>query len=481
MKQMSSVSSRRRTERARRPQRERWTECEEQVVACAGGLPLGSPMCPPSSGEEALREVACEGGAWNWALVGPDPECLPLSAGGAGGIDEMRDAVGKSSHSFGLLRATFGIGEDATTKFIFIHASSDGNAVGRRFSARAFGQAMMTAPTMEAAILGFSPCSAKLRIRCEEECTIEELVEKLLTTARGGDAELISVQSYQATAACDGFDSERLLEEGEEGEDAAAQPEQEPDPEACSRSRTQAGTFSTEEDATSSEPMHPALCSAGGATSSRSCAGDDAVREAFRTRLDTTPAELALLEATKAALEEMETSRCGAKAMPETRPAPSAIPSAAPPGEVGLLRSRSRERPSIDLEVPEPVMGQLLMRMHGWFVTWWQPLRFQLSRGFLEWWPSEEEARSGAAPSGSMRLQGLQQQDGGASFKLRVGGKDGAIHSFQADSEEEAKSWVLAIWRHAGYCELVRECDEQLLASQVHASGGKSRISTGRR
>jgi len=148
------------------------------------------------SGEEALAEVAKDDGLWNWALVGPDPEALPLSGGGLGSVDEMRGAVGKHAHSFGLLRMTFSTSGSISHKWMFIHASDpidSGN-----YSAVERGKAMGMEPVMDKAIHRFVAVAGKVHVQSKEECTVEHLVGELRSIVGGMAADNITVENFNA-------------------------------------------------------------------------------------------------------------------------------------------------------------------------------------------------------------------------------------------------------------------------------------------
>merc|ERR1719330_413737 len=49
------------------------------------------------------------------------------------------------------------------------------------------------------------------------------------------------------------------------------------------------------------------------------------------------------------------------------------------------------------------------------------------------------------------------QQLSGASFSLRADCTKGAVHAFQAETDDEAAAWVDALWAHAGYCDELNE------------------------
>merc|ERR1712113_1033840 len=71
---------------------------------------------------------------------------------------------------------------------------------------------------------------------------------------------------------------------------------------------------------------------------------------------------------------------------------------------------------------------------------------------------SEENARKGLKPIGSVFLLGmmLQEREDGI-IDLRADCTMGAVHAFQAETYQEAGKWINALWAHAGYCEELNE------------------------
>jgi len=115
------------------------------------------------------------------------------------------------------------------------------------------------------------------------------------------------------------------------------------------------------------------------------------------------------------------------------------------------LRPSGRPRP------PEPMSGDLLKESNYWFTTRWNKYYFEVSKGFLQWWSTSEEAENNVKPAGSVYLMGLQQQQQGEQFRVRADATGGAVFAFQAASEEESSVWVDTLWAHATYCDDVRE------------------------
>lgn len=141
-------------------------------------------------GEEALREVAKVDGKWNWAMVGPDPDDLPLSGGGLGNLSGMQGAMSQHAHSFGLMRLLFRNDSEEKTFYLFVHASDSANI--KKFPMRTRGTAMMMEPKMEAAIKKFVPYDAKVDITSQEECTVDNMIAGLLEEERFEYADLIT-------------------------------------------------------------------------------------------------------------------------------------------------------------------------------------------------------------------------------------------------------------------------------------------------
>jgi hypothetical protein len=107
------------------------------------------------SGDEAFKVVAKVDGAWNWAMVAPDEQTLPLIGGGAGSVEEMKDcmvqhqAESSESNFFCLIRLTFGTGSLRRNKWAFIHlACFDEEAHDRRLEEAQAGATASREPGM---------------------------------------------------------------------------------------------------------------------------------------------------------------------------------------------------------------------------------------------------------------------------------------------------------------------------------------------
>merc|ERR1719189_1237952 len=91
---------------------------------------------------------------------------------------------------------TFGV-ENPETKFVHIVASDD---IGSgNFSNVERGKAAALGPKMEEAIRKFTAFSAKVHLQSPEECTEENIVEKLREVVRGIDTEILTVENLRAS------------------------------------------------------------------------------------------------------------------------------------------------------------------------------------------------------------------------------------------------------------------------------------------
>eukprot|EP00930_Biecheleria_cincta_P031844 TRINITY_DN22092_c0_g1_i1.p1 TRINITY_DN22092_c0_g1~~TRINITY_DN22092_c0_g1_i1.p1 ORF type:complete len:971 (+),score=160.82 TRINITY_DN22092_c0_g1_i1:116-3028(+) len=191
-------------------------------------------MASDAEGHDALREVSAPDGAWNWALVGPHPEELPLIGGGSGSIEEMRDCLATQGNCtfYGLLRLTFGTGRLARIKFVFVHGSnvdsdfatkrgslspvlsaseepaeyceSEEPPAARRIRGRSStlkrmverGQAMGQRPAMEKAISHFAHCVASIEVTQPEDLELDAFIERVQKVSTVDSAN-ITVDSFK--------------------------------------------------------------------------------------------------------------------------------------------------------------------------------------------------------------------------------------------------------------------------------------------
>lgn len=127
-----------------------------------------------SEGLDAMKSVA-NGGLWNWLLVGPDPEALPLLGGGAGSVDEMRECALKHQDTvmFGILRISLGSGPLKRNHYLSVHiVGADVPAVQR-------GRMNSLRSEMEVQFDSLCNCQVELNNVAAEDLTLEHVVERL--------------------------------------------------------------------------------------------------------------------------------------------------------------------------------------------------------------------------------------------------------------------------------------------------------------
>jgi len=132
-----------------------------------------------TSGRDALRAVESPLGSWNWVLLGPDPETLPITGGGSGSIDELQECLAQHEEEvlFGVLRLGFGAGRLRRTKLVFFHAN------GARVAAVRRGKLGAVRPKMEKAVKDLVHCSLAVEVNSTDDLSLEGLIERLRRTA----------------------------------------------------------------------------------------------------------------------------------------------------------------------------------------------------------------------------------------------------------------------------------------------------------
>lgn len=190
----------------------------------------------PSTGAEALAEVAKPKGRFNWALVGADPEALPWLGAGIGSIDEMRPCIEAQGDNvtFALLRIKLGTGALSRPKWVFLHASNvDGSpekkelAGGRRGTVAAMRAIALVAP-MKSKMEEFVKITLTIEVTCIEEFTVEEVIERLNKACVVDEsADSVTVEKYQEALKEEVAEIEQIHEE--EAEVAVAKEEAAPE------------------------------------------------------------------------------------------------------------------------------------------------------------------------------------------------------------------------------------------------------------
>lgn len=417
------------------------------------------------SGEDALREVAKPSGQWNWALVAPDPVEMPLSGGGRGSIEEMRDTIGKHAHSFGLLRMEFGVPPDVKTRFLFIHASDPVDS--GKFTAVQRGKAMAVVSKMEKFVQAIVAYAAKIDIQHPDECTIPNVVAKLLEVVRGMGSEGLTEAEFMANRefmmAQNAEEEERnrkILDEVKVIEEAAA-----PNSVEVAEPEQELPTVKEEEEEPVKQRKKVKLYSLG-----------DQV-EVWSSKNNVWYMDAEVVDVAKET-SQIDGIRIKAGSMKVVYDNGARFKWVPPQQMEGYLRPSPRPKS------PPPLTGELARAASGWFSTQWEKTYCELNRGFLQWWAKRDDARRGGIPTGKLYLRGLQQKDDGDKIQLRTDASAGAVYSFKAESEADAKKWTEAFWAHAGYCEEMsefqkaqssgQEMRKQLLATMQSKTGAAS-------
>lgn len=391
-------------------------------------------------GHEAFAEVAKKEGLFNWALCGPDPETLPLSAGGGGGVYEMKEALEKLTNSFGLLRMTFGVGPKAKTKYVFIHASNvdDEEEYGsHRISPKERAAAMQKHSKMEKVIDGYTRVACRVELTSMKDCTAEYFCERLARTYFS-DADDLTEESYHLAlqvfleehpAAVQEEELQHVVEQLAEYMPAAEEEVIVPEPdlrpglrteEEPSRLRKKVKLFKKGDRVIVFSSKKTGWHDDGDIVETMEEGGS---RDGFSLPAGSVKAQYA----------------CGRKYKWVT------------PAQVGEALQKSSRPPA-----PRPMTGEMLKENHNLF-TEWHSRHFELSKGFLQWWTSPEDAKDGAPPKGTVSLLQIQKLQQGSKFKMQTASTKGVIYNFDAQTVENALEWLECMETHAAYCELMRD------------------------
>jgi len=387
------------------------------------------------SGDEALREVAKYDGSWNWCLVGPDPEKLPLSGGGRGCIEEMKDAIGAHPMSYGLLRISFGTGKDQKTRFVFVHAS-DADDPSNGYSLRERGQAIAKAPAMDSAICKFAQVSCRVQITTKADCTPEFIVDRLQKVANF-DADCFTVPAYKA--AMEDFRDKNPVDEDEEQVQVVA----------CKMVSERAPAHS--EAPPAPEPELRRADSIESALKQRKAMklykkGDSVL--VYSNAAHVWHDDGVIIEVIDEACKR-DGFALPAGSMKAQYNNGRRYKWVTPVQAKDFLKKSTRPVP------PPPLTGELFKETHN-FITEWHVRHFELSKGFLQWWMTADDARNGARPNGVVSLLGLQMRVLETVFSLRTSSTKGVIYSFDATTDEGVSKWTEHLSKHAAYCEEMR-------------------------
>lgn len=154
--------------------RESAQEVDEATLKTETRCCVPESTCTMTTGRAALRSVADPDGAWNWVLLGTDPEKLSLIAGGGGFIEEMCECMSLHQDTvlFGLLRVVFGTGKLKRIKHVFVHAIGEKTPAVRR------GRLNSSRPRMRQVLAEFAECSLNVEVSRCIDFTKELVIEK---------------------------------------------------------------------------------------------------------------------------------------------------------------------------------------------------------------------------------------------------------------------------------------------------------------
>jgi len=101
---------------------------------------------------------------------------------------------------------------------------------------------------------------------------------------------------------------------------------------------------------------------------------------------------------------------------------------------------------------PAPVAGELsLATQAGWFQSPQQRVHVELSKGFLQWWKAEEDAKLGRPAVGSISLMNSVLSEQGLFLKVQIGDCMGAVCALEAASLVDASRWAKAMKQHVEF------------------------------
>ncbi|CAK0802922.1 unnamed protein product [Prorocentrum cordatum] len=419
-------------------------------------------------GRAALAEVAKPEGAWNWALVGPDPEKLPLACGGDGSVDEMRESLLQQAREedhaqlqfYGLMRLNFGTSEDPKkqrVKYVFMHVSNAdseqtaGKAVTAPQAAdpeeppasracppassrksmvmtRGLGGVGMR-PKMEKAMEQFAHYTTKVEVHEYSDLTLEDIMDKVKKT-NVVDGDFISVEALRA--ALEQFRAKHkkpeepapLAAEAPVPDGTEAMPEAPPPPQEEQQQQTR------QRKSAKVYKLH-ALVQV--FSSASKLWHDDGV-------VVQTVSEPCSLDGFQLPAGSMKVQYLNGLRFKWVAPAQSAE----------MLRPSRRPAP------PPTLTGRMLKETHN-MITQWHVRHFELKHGWLQWWQNEADIGSGVKPNGALQLVGLQlSREGNSSvFRLRTAASRTVYH-FDSTTDEGTDMWTKALNEHAEYLERLR-------------------------
>jgi hypothetical protein len=451
------------------------------------------------TGREALKDVTNKNGAWNWVLLGPDEKELPLAGGGSGFVDEMRECLSVYGDAvvFGLLKLTFnknnlqdgdGQGEVRTFKWVMVFATLD---EGSTMSAVQRGKALSKKPAMEKVLKEVATISCIMEITEPDDLTIDEVVARVKkVSVLDGELMVPEVKAFsrpegagsKADAPQEEPQVEMIEEVYEPGESTAPEPPPAPEPE-----KQEEPTTVTEEpistpaeeppkeeapapEATTSSPPEPAPeeapkveTKAEEASPPPAPTPDPAPPAPTTKKLGFKVGDLVDIWShtegkwfTDGIIEEVRET---ASSTHEGKPLPAGcgkiVYNAGSRGkwlQPEALNDRQIVKPSIR---PTTFTGFLKKETHN-ILSEWHVRYFELKDGYLTWWITLEDARTGVKPQTSLELVGLQMKAPAqsAKFSIRTASSKGVVYNFDAATGtgyHTVEEWAANLRQHAAY------------------------------
>jgi len=430
-----------------------------------------------TNGRDALKEVAEKEGRWNWVLVGPNPDVLPLVGGGSGSVEEMRECLAKQeaeqkaekqfANFYGLLRLRFGSGRMGRTKYVFVQASRfDENAPqeeeetaarpglkrGNTMSAVRHGQAMSQRGAMEKALLEFVHFAAKIEATSLDDLVIGNVIEKVQKVSTA-DADLLTMESY--LIACEEFRAAHP-------ELSKQLPESAPNEKVMS-SLCAAEIFETElaptaeaaqaiRDDDEGEGAKPSEAAAAPQSPSQAKPEEPARPKYKRGEL--------LFVYSNAAKQWMDDGIVVAVLLESGEHDGLSLPKDSVKVQYNNRRQfkwvtpaqlKQYVRPSKRPVPPLTLLGELLKETHNW-ISQWHVRYFELSKGYLQWWMTSDDAKNGVVPNGSLSLTGLEMTVKDTVMYIRTATSKGMIYAFDATTTESVMKWSEMMKQHEEYC-----------------------------
>jgi len=406
-------------------------------------------------GLQALQEVAKPDGGWNWALVGPDPVNMPLSAGGFGLVEDMQDALGNFPILFGLIRFSFkyavhyGDGKASVVKHVFIQASNSDDEDGGKFNARQRGQAIAVEGKMVEVMKGLANFAVKVEVTSKELCNTINMILGLQKAASGADAKIISVDNYNEGRQLVTIKLRGGMHDASLSEALALLISQEEE-------RRRTGEDFVNPLASVAEPAHEPVLDRDPSRQRKSVkqmkVGDQV--ELFSPFLNKWFLDGEVMEAVTETTT-IDRTQVGAGSVKVVYNNFKQFRWLAPAQFAGQLRPSLRPSP------PQRISFHLGKETHGWFTEWHKRF-FVLDHGCILWWVSEEEKDS-AKPQKVFSLLGLHMQDparGDKKFKFMTTATKGVLYSFEGETPDDTLWIVDAIYEHSEYREEIAEWDD---------------------